>query len=209
MSSPCGTAALHDFCWDFLFSRQMICKQHIVLNHVFFRYKSNLKPVTLICIITLQNHFYALCNALGNDLENYLGNASGNVLGNSWGQGGGSYFLRHFPSCCLRHFPSHFENHSLISKPFPEALPKALPKPFPKPIPKPFLKQFFKISTSFGLVQVKNSFLKSILNRFSNMATKSELRTSSTRKNGFFKVLMTIKGLKITKIANVSNFWLF
>ena len=39
-------AALHDLCWDFLFSYQMICKQHIILNHVFFRYKSNLKPVT-------------------------------------------------------------------------------------------------------------------------------------------------------------------
>ena len=39
-------AALHDLCWDFLFSCQMNCKQHIVLNHVFFRYESNLEPVT-------------------------------------------------------------------------------------------------------------------------------------------------------------------
>ena len=37
--------ALHDFCWNFPLSHQMICKQHIVLNHVFFRYKSNLKPI--------------------------------------------------------------------------------------------------------------------------------------------------------------------
>ena len=36
-------AALHDLCWDFLFSCQMICKQHIILNHVFFQYESNLK----------------------------------------------------------------------------------------------------------------------------------------------------------------------
>ena len=28
-------AALHDLRWDFLFSHQMICKQHIILNHVF------------------------------------------------------------------------------------------------------------------------------------------------------------------------------
>ena len=41
-------AALHDLCWDFLFSSQMICKQHIVLNHVFFQYESNLEPVTVI-----------------------------------------------------------------------------------------------------------------------------------------------------------------
>ena len=41
-------AALHNLCWDFLFSRQMICKQHIVLNHVFFRYESNLKPITVM-----------------------------------------------------------------------------------------------------------------------------------------------------------------
>ena len=34
-------AALHDLHWDFLFSCQMICKQHIILNHVFFRYESN------------------------------------------------------------------------------------------------------------------------------------------------------------------------
>ena len=47
MSSPCRMAALHDLCWDFLFSRQMICKQHIILNHMFFRYESNLEPVTL------------------------------------------------------------------------------------------------------------------------------------------------------------------
>ena len=39
--------ALHDLRSDFLFSCQMICKQHIVLNQVFFRYESNLEPVTL------------------------------------------------------------------------------------------------------------------------------------------------------------------
>ena len=43
--------ALHDLHWNFLFSCQMICKQHIVLNHMFFRYESNLKPVTLSIII--------------------------------------------------------------------------------------------------------------------------------------------------------------
>ena len=39
--------ALHDLRWNLLFSCQMICKQNIVLNHVFFRYESNLEPVTL------------------------------------------------------------------------------------------------------------------------------------------------------------------
>ena len=39
--------ALHDLCWNFQFSRQMIYKQYIVLNHVFFRYESNLEPVTV------------------------------------------------------------------------------------------------------------------------------------------------------------------
>ena len=39
--------ALHDPCWNFVFSHQMICKQYIVLNHMFFWYESNLKPVTL------------------------------------------------------------------------------------------------------------------------------------------------------------------
>ena len=39
-------AALHDLPWDFLFFHQMICKQHIVLNHVFFRYESDLEPIT-------------------------------------------------------------------------------------------------------------------------------------------------------------------
>ena len=38
--------ALHDLCWNFLFSHQMICKQHIILNHKFFRYESNLKIQT-------------------------------------------------------------------------------------------------------------------------------------------------------------------
>ena len=32
----------------------MICKQHIVLNHVFFRYKSNLDPVTLSLEVSLK-----------------------------------------------------------------------------------------------------------------------------------------------------------
>ena len=39
-------AVLHNLYWDFLFSCQMICKQHIVLNHMFFQYESNLKPIT-------------------------------------------------------------------------------------------------------------------------------------------------------------------
>ena len=39
--------ALYDLCWNFLFSRHMICKQHIIFNHMFFRYKNNLEPVTL------------------------------------------------------------------------------------------------------------------------------------------------------------------
>ena len=30
----------------------MICKQHIILNHVFFRYKSNLEPVTYTPLLT-------------------------------------------------------------------------------------------------------------------------------------------------------------
>ena len=30
-----------------LFSRQMICKQYIILNHVFFQYESNLEPTTV------------------------------------------------------------------------------------------------------------------------------------------------------------------
>ena len=38
--------ALHDLCWNFLFSRQMICKQYIVLNHMFFQYESNLEIQT-------------------------------------------------------------------------------------------------------------------------------------------------------------------
>ena len=38
-------AALHDLHWDFLFSHQMICKQHIILNCVFFQYESNLNPL--------------------------------------------------------------------------------------------------------------------------------------------------------------------
>ena len=38
--------ALHDLPWDFLFSHQMICKQYIVLNHVFFQYESNLEIQT-------------------------------------------------------------------------------------------------------------------------------------------------------------------
>ena len=36
-------AALHDLHWDFLFSHQMVCKQHIVLNHMFFQHESNLE----------------------------------------------------------------------------------------------------------------------------------------------------------------------
>ena len=39
-------AALQDLCWDFLFSHQMICKQHIILNHMFSQYESNLEPTT-------------------------------------------------------------------------------------------------------------------------------------------------------------------
>ena len=35
--------ALHDLHWNYFISRQMICKQHIVLNYVFFWYESNLK----------------------------------------------------------------------------------------------------------------------------------------------------------------------
>ena len=31
---------------EFLIFHQMICKQHIILNHVFFWYKSNLKSIT-------------------------------------------------------------------------------------------------------------------------------------------------------------------
>ena len=38
--------ALHNLRWNFLFSCQMICKQYIVLNHVFFQYESNLEIQT-------------------------------------------------------------------------------------------------------------------------------------------------------------------
>ena len=33
----------NNLCWNPLFSRQIICKQYIVLNHMFFRYENNLK----------------------------------------------------------------------------------------------------------------------------------------------------------------------
>ena len=36
-------AAPHDLCWNPPFSCQMICKQNIGLNHMFFRYESNLE----------------------------------------------------------------------------------------------------------------------------------------------------------------------
>ena len=36
-------AAPHNLHWNPLFSHQMICKQYIILNHVFFQYKSNLE----------------------------------------------------------------------------------------------------------------------------------------------------------------------
>ena len=38
MPSLCGMVALHDLHWNFLFSHQMICKQYIILNHVFSIY---------------------------------------------------------------------------------------------------------------------------------------------------------------------------
>ena len=46
-------AAPHDLCWNPLFSCQMICKQYIILHHVFFRYKSNLK---------IQTHYSTILN---------------------------------------------------------------------------------------------------------------------------------------------------
>ena len=36
-------AAPHDLHWNPLLCCQMICKQYIVLNHVFFQYESNPK----------------------------------------------------------------------------------------------------------------------------------------------------------------------
>ena len=54
MSSPCTMAAL-DLRKNFPFAHQMICKQHIVLNHVFFRYESNLEIRTRYITI---NAFY-------------------------------------------------------------------------------------------------------------------------------------------------------
>ena len=36
MSSLHRMVALHDLCWDFLFSHQMICKQYIILTHMLF-----------------------------------------------------------------------------------------------------------------------------------------------------------------------------
>ena len=50
MSSLRGMVALHDLCWNPLFSCQMICKQYIVLNHVFFQYESNLEIQTCYSI---------------------------------------------------------------------------------------------------------------------------------------------------------------
>ena len=73
---------------------------------------------------------------------------------------------------------------------------------FTIPIPKPFLKVIFKIcnssrSSSFLLVNVKNSFLKPILNRFSHMI--HQIKASSTRKKCFCKVLLPLRGLKMAK----------
>ena len=73
-------------------------------------------------------------------------------------------------------------------------------------------KVIFKIcnssrSTSFSLVNIKNSFLKPILNRFSHMTTKSKLRTCSTREKQLGDVFLPIRGLKMAKNADVSNFW--
>ena len=49
-------AAPHDLCQNPLFSHQMICKQYIVLNHVFFWYESNLEPVTSFYTHKLSNN---------------------------------------------------------------------------------------------------------------------------------------------------------
>ena len=40
----------------------MICKQYIILNHVFFRYESNLEPVTIILTVLIINIFGNLAN---------------------------------------------------------------------------------------------------------------------------------------------------
>ena len=47
---------LHNLHWNFLFSHQMICKQYIVLNHVFFLYESNLKPITVLSVLSMFSH---------------------------------------------------------------------------------------------------------------------------------------------------------
>ena len=52
MSSPHGMAAPYELCWNPLFSHQMICKQYIVLKHVFFQYESNLEIRTRYITLT-------------------------------------------------------------------------------------------------------------------------------------------------------------
>ena len=52
--------ALHDLHWNFLFSCQMICKQHIILNHMFFQYKSNLE---------IRTHYIDVTFTLMGDLD--------------------------------------------------------------------------------------------------------------------------------------------
>ena len=52
--------ALHDLHWNFLFSCQMICKQHIILNHMFFQYESNLEPVTWMSYKDNVNHLFQI-----------------------------------------------------------------------------------------------------------------------------------------------------
>ena len=65
-----------------------------------------------------------------------------------------------------------------------------------------FLKVIFKIynssrSTIFSIVNLKNSFLEPILNRF-NLLYKIKM---------IWKVFLTVRGLKMAKNTNVSNFW--
>ena len=91
-------------------------------------------------------------------------------------------FPQDFPQDFLQEFPTRF-SRKIFSKPFLTVIFKIFnssrSRKFPIPISKPFLKVIFKIcnsstSTSFSLVNVKNSFLKPILNRFSHMTHQIE-----------------------------------
>ena len=45
---------LHNLHQNFLFSHQIICKQHIILNHMFLWYESNLEPIMFLYKISIE-----------------------------------------------------------------------------------------------------------------------------------------------------------